>query len=68
MNDVINDLAEANFDMCDKNWKKFIDGKVGLTFLTLPRTYQTLTKFHELTGILADTGHNDFSQAIFSED
>ena len=23
MSDVINDLAEENSDICDKNWKKF---------------------------------------------
>ena len=31
-------------------------------------TYQTLTKFDELTGILTDTGQDDFFQATFSED
>ena len=30
--------------------------------------YQKLTKFDELTGILTDTGHDDFFQATPSED
>ena len=29
MNDVINDLAEENSDMCDRNRKKFLNVKVG---------------------------------------
>ena len=37
MNNVINDLAEENSDMCDRNWKKYIGGKVGLMFLTPTR-------------------------------
>ena len=27
-----NDLAEENSDMCDRNWEKFINGKVGFDF------------------------------------
>ena len=30
--------------------------------------YQKLTKFNELTGILTDTGHNDFFQIAFFDD
>ena len=37
MNDVINDLTEKNSDVCDRNWKKYVGGKEGLTFLTPPR-------------------------------
>ena len=37
MSDVINVLAEENSDMRDRNLKKFINGKVGLTFLSPPR-------------------------------
>ena len=29
MNDVINDLAEENSDMCDRYRKKFVNVKVG---------------------------------------
>ena len=29
MNDVINDLAEENSNMCDRNRKKFLNVKVG---------------------------------------
>ena len=68
MNYVINDLAEENSDMCDRNWEKFINGKVGFDVFNPTLTYQTLTKFDELTGILTGIGHDDFFQATFSDD
>ena len=68
MNDVINDLAEENTDMCDRNWEKFVNGKVGFSAFNPTLTYQTLTKFDELTGILTGIGHDDFFQATFSDD
>ena len=68
MNYVINDLAEENSDMCDRNWEKFINDKVGFDVFNPTLTYQTLTKFDELTGILTGIGHDDFFQATFSED
>ena len=68
MYDVINDSVEENSDMCEKKLKEIHKRQSRFNAFNFTQIYQKLTKFDELTGILTDTGHDDFFQATPSED
>ena len=65
---MINDSVEENSDMCEKKLKEIHKRQSRFNAFNFTQIYQKLTKFDELTGILTDTGHDDFFQIAFFED